>query len=298
MNLNIGIIIKGFLAISVTLLIVIGIIRTSNDLFYVESINPPSKEELFANIDFIDESYFSQSSKPNNEINVTHTVLGRENLQEKLEKQLKFVEHFKSIITAQELDLKINEEQITLNFLLSGKSHRILNKDELEDKILISEKKLNLLRTIRLTYGDLGVTELANVSEVATVTEVVPEKPKLTFEELLAIASIEAGKKVSSKCTACHGFNSGGGNRIGPNLWNILGMQKANAAGFNYSDSLKSIGGDWTISDMNAWLKSPKKYAPGNAMAFVGLRKDKDRANLMAYLNSMSDNPTELTISK
>ena len=75
-------------------------------------------------------------------------------------------------------------------------------------------------------------------------------------------------------------------------------MQKANAAGFNYSDSLKSIGGDWTISDMNAWLKSPKKYAPGNAMAFVGLRKDKDRANLMAYLNSMSDKPTELTISK
>ena len=225
-------------------------------------------------------------------------MLGRENLQEKLEKQLKFVEHFKSIITAQELDLKIKEEQITLNFLLSGKSHRVLNKDELEDKILISEKKLNLLKTIRLTYGDLGVTELAGVSETATVTEVAPEKPKLTFEELLAIASIEAGKKVSSKCTACHGFNSGGGNRIGPNLWNILGMQKANAAGFNYSDSLKSIGGDWTISDMNAWLKSPKKYAPGNAMAFVGLRKDKDRANLMAYLNSMSDKPTELTISK
>ena len=298
MKLNIGIIIKGFLAISITFLIVIGIIRTSNNLFYVESINPPSKEELFANIDFIDESYFSQSSKPNNEINVTHTVLGRENLQEKLEKQLKFVEHFKSIITAQELDLKINEEQIALNFLLSGKSHRILNKDELEDKILISEKKLNLLKTIRLTYGDLGVTELAGVSETATVTEVAPEKPKLTFEELLAIASIEAGKKVSSKCTACHGFNSGGGNRIGPNLWNILGMQKANAAGFNYSDSLKSIGGDWTIGDMNAWLKSPKKYAPGNAMAFVGLRKDKDRANLMAYLNSMSDKPTELTISK
>ena len=67
MNLNIGIIIKGFLAISITLLIVIGIIRTSNNLFYVESINPPSKDELLANIDFIDESYFSQSSKPNNE---------------------------------------------------------------------------------------------------------------------------------------------------------------------------------------------------------------------------------------
>ena len=298
MNLNIGIIIKGFLAISITLLIVIGIIRTSNNLFYVESINPPSKDELFANIDFIDESYFSQTSKPNNEIKVTHTVLGRENLEKKLEKQIRFVEHFKSIITAQELDLKINEEQPALNFLLSGKSHRVLNKDDLENKISVTEKKLNLLKTIRLSYGDSGTTELAVVSDAPVASLVVPEKPKLTFEELLAIASIEDGKKVSSKCTACHGFNSGGGNRIGPNLWGILGKAKAEASGFKYSDSLMGLGGIWSIEDMNLWLKSPKKYAPGNSMAFVGLRKDKDRANLIAYLNSMSESPVSLTTLK
>ena len=298
MNLNIGIIIKGFLAISITLLIVIGIIRTSNNLFYVESINPPSKDELFANIDFIDESYFSQTSKPNNEIKVTHTVLGRENLEKKLEKQIRFVEHFKSIITAQELDLKINEEQTALNFLLSGKSHRVLNKDDLENKISVTEKKLNLLKTIRLSYGDLGTVELAVVSDAPVASLVVPEKPKLTFEELLAIASIEDGKKVSSKCTACHGFNSGGGNRIGPNLWGILGKAKAEASGFKYSDSLMGLGGIWSIEDMNLWLKSPKKYAPGNSMAFVGLRKDKDRANLIAYLNSMSERPVSLTTLK
>ena len=298
MNLNIGIIIKGFLAISITLLIVIGIIRTSNNLFYVESINPPSKDELFANIDFIDESYFSQTSKPNNEIKVTHTVLGRENLEKKLEKQIRFVEHFKSIITAQELDLKINEEQTALNFLLSGKSHRVLNKDDLENKISVTEKKLNLLKTIRLSYGDSGTTELAVVSDAPVASLVVPEKPKLTFEELLAIASIEDGKKVSSKCTACHGFNSGGGNRIGPNLWGILGKAKAEASGFKYSDSLMGLGGIWSIEDMNLWLKSPKKYAPGNSMAFVGLRKDKDRANLIAYLNSMAESPVSLTTLK
>ena len=298
MNLNIGIIIKGFLAISITLLIVIGIIRTSNNLFYVESINPPSKDELFANIDFIDESYFSQTSKPNNEIKVTHTVLGRENLEKKLEKQIRFVEHFMSIITAQELDLKINEEQTALNFLLSGKSHRVLNKDDLENKISVTEKKLNLLKTIRLSYGDSGTTELAVVSDAPVASLVVPEKPKLTFEELLAIASIEVGKKVSSKCTACHGFNSGGGNRIGPNLWGILGKAKAEASGFKYSDSLMGLGGIWSIEDMNLWLKSPKKYAPGNSMAFVGLRKDKDRANLIAYLNSMSESPVSLTTLK
>jgi|TARA_B100000287_G_scaffold332983_1_gene318058 cytochrome c2 len=295
MNLNINIIIKSFLAISFTFLIVIGLIRISNNLFYVESINPPSKDELFANIDFIDETYFSEKSKPNNEINITHTVLGRDKLEKKLERQLRFVNHFKSIITAKELDEKISEEETALNFLLSGKSHRILNTDELEDNILIAEKKLNLLKAIRLSYGDIGTSEIASITETTTVDVVVPEKPKLTFEELLAAASIDAGKKVSSKCTACHGFNSGGGNRIGPNLWAILGKAKAEAAGFNYSDALKGLGGVWSVEDMNLWLKSPKKYAPGNSMAFVGLRKDKDRANLIAYLNSMSDSPVSLT---
>ena len=295
MNLNINIIIKSFLAISFTFLIVIGLIRIGNNLFYVESINPPSKDELFANIDFIDETYFSEKSKPNNEINITHTVLGRDKLEKKLERQLRFVNHFKSIITAKELDEKISEEETALNFLLSGKSHRILNTDELEDNILIAEKKLNLLKAIRLSYGDIGTSEIASITETTTVDVVVPEKPKLTFEELLAAASIDAGKKVSSKCTACHGFNSGGGNRIGPNLWAILGKAKAEAAGFNYSDALKGLGGVWSVEDMNLWLKSPKKYAPGNSMAFVGLRKDKDRANLIAYLNSMSDSPVSLT---
>ena len=297
MNLNINIIIKSFIAISFTFLIVVGLIRIGNNLFYVESINPPSKDELFANIDFIDETYFSEKSKPNNEINITHTVLGRDKLEKKLERQLRFVNHFKSIITAQELDEKINEEETALNILISGKSHRILNTDELEDNILIAEKKLNLLKAIRLSYGDIGTSEIASITETTTVDVVVPEKPKLTFEELLAAASIDAGKKVSSKCTACHGFNSGGGNRIGPNLWAILGKAKAEAAGFNYSDALKGLGGVWSVEDMNLWLKSPKKYAPGNSMAFVGLRKDKDRANLLAYLNSMSDSPIELTRS-
>ena len=295
MNLNINIIIKSFIAISFTFLVVIGLIRIGNNLFYVESINPPSKDELFANIDFIDETYFSEKSKPNNEINITHTVLGRDKLEKKLERQLRFVNHFKSIITAKELDEKISEEETALNFLLSGKSHRILNTDELEDNILIAEKKLNLLKAIRLSYGDIGTSEIASITETTTVDVVVPEKPKLTFEELLAAASIDAGKKVSSKCTACHGFNSGGGNRIGPNLWAILGKAKAEAAGFNYSDALKGLGGVWSVEDMNLWLKSPKKYAPGNSMAFVGLRKDKDRANLIAYLNSMSDSPVSLT---
>ena len=136
MNINLGTIIKGFAAVSITFFIVIGLIRISNNLFYVESLNPPTKEELFANIDFIDESYFSATKKGNNEINLTHTVLGNEKLANKLERQNRFVKHFKEVISAQELDIKINEEEKLLKYLTSGKTHSILKKDDLEDKIL------------------------------------------------------------------------------------------------------------------------------------------------------------------
>ena len=294
MNLDTSIIIKGLFALVLTLLIVFGIIRTGNRLFYVESINPPSSEELLANIDYIDESHFLTTSKPNSEKNYNHTILGREDLKEKIKKQKRFVKHFKSVVSVQELDKEINIIQNNLDALIAGKYHTILKKNENEAKIPIIKGKLNLLKNIRSTYGETSSSEIAEININNSTQLVVAEKPKLSFEELLTIASIESGKKVSSKCTACHGFNSGGGNRIGPNLWNILGTNKANAAGFNYSDSLKSIGGEWSIEEMNLWLKSPKKYAPGNAMSFVGLRKDKDRANLIAYLNSMSDKPIPL----
>ena len=136
MNINLGTIIKGFAAVSITFFIVIGLIRISNNLFYVESLNPPTKEELFANIDFIDESYFSATKKGNNEINLTHTVLGNEKLANKLERQNRFVKHFKEVISAQELDIKINEEEKLLKYLTSGKTHSILKKDDLEDKYI------------------------------------------------------------------------------------------------------------------------------------------------------------------
>jgi len=298
MNLNANIIIKGFFAVLLTLLIVSGIIRTGNKLFFVESIDPPTSEELLANVDFIDESYFSIESKPNSQRNLNHTVLGRQDLKKKIKKQERFVKHFKDVVSANELDNKIIETENNLNFLLSGKSHRILNRDNIDKKIIIIEKKLNLLRTIRSSYGDQGISEIAEANIETAVKKPVKEKPKLSFEELLASASIEAGKKVSSKCSACHGFNAGGSNRIGPNLWSILGKGKAKISGFKYSDALKTLGGNWSIDEMNLWLKSPKKFAPGNSMAFVGLRKDKDRANLIAYLNSMSENPISLSNPK
>jgi len=129
--------------------------------------------------------------------------------------------------------------------------------------------------------------------QIVEEKKIIVEPPKLTFEEELALASVDAGAKLSRKCTACHSLNSTGGNRVGPTLWNIVNAPKAKIEGFSYSASLSSLGGNWTIQDLNLWLKSPKKYAPGNAMSFAGLRKIKDRANMVAFLNSISDEPLE-----
>ncbi len=111
-----------------------------------------------------------------------------------------------------------------------------------------------------------------------------------SIETLLQTADIAAGEKVFGKCAACHTINQGGANGIGPNLWGALGKPHGHVAGFAYSDALKSIPGNWDWEGMNAWLTSPRKYAPGTKMTFAGLGKAEDRANLMVYLNSQGSN--------
>ncbi|MCG6120947.1 MAG: c-type cytochrome, partial [Blastomonas sp.] len=96
------------------------------------------------------------------------------------------------------------------------------------------------------------------------------------------------------KCASCHSINSGGANGIGPNLYGIMGEPHAAVPGFAYSDALKSKSGPWTFDEMNAWLTSPKAYAPGTKMSFAGLGKPADRANLMAWMNTQSGSPLPL----
>ncbi|BBK34586.1 cytochrome c [Stella humosa] len=111
---------------------------------------------------------------------------------------------------------------------------------------------------------------------------------------LLASADVAAGEAQSKKCVACHTFNQGGPNRVGPNLWDIVGAKHAHAQGFAYSDAIKSKPGDWTYEDLNAFLASPRAYAPGTKMAFAGLPKAEDRAALIAYLRTLSGSPKPL----
>ncbi len=112
---------------------------------------------------------------------------------------------------------------------------------------------------------------------------------------LLASASAEKGAAQFKKCAACHTIEKGGANKIGPNLWGIVGAPHAHAAGFAYSSVLVGMKDKaWTWEDLDAWLESPKTYAAGNKMSFAGLSKPEDRAAVLIYLNQNADSPTAL----
>jgi cytochrome c len=111
---------------------------------------------------------------------------------------------------------------------------------------------------------------------------------------LLAKADAVAGATVSKKCTSCHDMSKGGANKVGPGLWGVVGAAKGHHAGFAYSDALKAKGGNWDDDALNQFIKKPKDFVPGTKMAFAGIAKPEDRANLIAYLHSLSDSPIPL----
>lgn len=122
---------------------------------------------------------------------------------------------------------------------------------------------------------------------------VVPSGPEPILA-LLSGADIGAGQKTAKKCTACHVFEQGGKNKVGPGLWNRVAAQKGEVEGFAYSSALLDLGGSWDYPALNAFLYKPKAYIPGTKMNFAGLKKPADRANVIAYLRSLSDQPVAL----
>ena len=112
---------------------------------------------------------------------------------------------------------------------------------------------------------------------------------------LLADANAEAGERVFKRCQACHTDTEGGPNKVGPNLWDVVDRPIASHEGFSYSAAMQdfSEGGSklWTYENLNVFIKAPKKDVPGTAMGFAGLSTDKDRADLIAYLSTMSNDP-------
>ena len=132
------------------------------------------------------------------------------------------------------------------------------------------------------------------VQEPATMgggQQAAPDEP---IEKLLASAAVDKGEAAAKKCAACHTFGKGEPNRVGPNLYGVVGRERGSHAGFNYSAAMKGKPGKWTIEDLNAFLHNPKGFLPGTSMGFVGVPRGSERADLIAYLNSKSDSPAAL----
>lgn len=111
---------------------------------------------------------------------------------------------------------------------------------------------------------------------------------------LLAKADAASGEKVAKKCASCHSFDKGGANKIGPNLWNVVGAKMGQVAGFGYSGAMTGMGKDWDYQALSDFIYSPKDVVKGTKMTFAGLKKDQDRADLIVFLRSLSDSPKPL----
>ena len=111
---------------------------------------------------------------------------------------------------------------------------------------------------------------------------------------LLAMGDLDHAKKIWKKCSACHSIKKGGKNKIGPALYGVLGRNVAALDSYKYSKALVTYGKSWTFEEMNAFLKKPQSYIKGTKMAFAGLKKEKDRASIILFMNQNSDNPLPL----
>jgi cytochrome c len=139
----------------------------------------------------------------------------------------------------------------------------------------------------------IEAAEAAAPAEGAAGAE--PAKAEL-ISPLLAAADPAAGEKIFKKCAACHTGDKGGANKVGPNLWGIVGRPAAAHEGFSYSAGMKEFaaGGAWDYEKLASFITAPKAYVKGTAMGFAGLKKPDERANLIAYLRTLSDSPAAL----
>ena len=165
-----------------------------------------------------------------------------------------------------------------------------------------------LVTTVIGFIGNALVHPVKLEKPVVTIEGVAEEKPGAAtaaapaqvepVTPLLAKANADAGKAIFKQCQTCHTDEKGGPNRIGPNLWDVIGRKKASEPGFAYSEAMKkfaSSGEDtWTFEGINKFISNPRAEVPGTKMTFVGLKKPEDRANVIAYLRTQSDSPVPL----
>ena len=134
--------------------------------------------------------------------------------------------------------------------------------------------------------------EVASTSTSNKSAEKIVET--VDIKALLAMGDLAHGEKVFKKCSACHMIAAGGKNMIGPNLWNVIGRTAGSVSDYKYSKAMVAYAKEWSFEEMNSYLIKPQAYIKGTKMAFAGLRKEKDRASVILYMNSKSDSPKTL----
>ncbi len=134
------------------------------------------------------------------------------------------------------------------------------------------------------------VTETKEISKGDTVKT----GGDINISALLALGNIDHGKMIFKKCAACHSASKGGGNKIGPALWGVIGRKAGSISNYKYSKAMSGFGKTWNFETVNTFLIKPKDYIKGTKMAYVGLKKEKDRASIILYLNEQSDSPVPL----
>ena len=135
--------------------------------------------------------------------------------------------------------------------------------------------------------------EVEQVANTSTSTENVAVE-KIDISSLMAMGDVAAGKKIFKKCAACHSITKGGKNKIGPALYNIVGRKVGEVNDYKYSKALAAYDKEWNFEELNGFLIKPAKYIKGTKMAYAGLKKEKDRASIIKYLNQNSDSPVPL----
>ena len=153
---------------------------------------------------------------------------------------------------------------------------------------------------------NVGVDEFSHKNALEKTVYPVPQAQAAVAEDamaedagpsllaLIAMTDMAAGKKLLKRCASCHDLAQGGPNKIGPNLWDVVGADVASHDGYSYSAALSAVDGEWSYEALDAFLTKPKAFAPGTKMTFAGLKKPADRANIIGFLRMLSENPAPL----
>ena len=137
------------------------------------------------------------------------------------------------------------------------------------------------------------VVEIEQSSTISATTENAVEE-KIDIVALMSMGDVSAGEKIFKKCAACHSIIKGGKNKIGPALYSVVGRKVGGVSDYKYSKALATYDKEWNFEELNGFLEKPAKYIKGTKMAYAGLRKERDRASIIKYLNQNSDNPKTL----